>query len=216
MIGLLKREKILKNGKEKKDEIRKKAVQDWFPVKDIGDDTILLKDGRYVCALRVWPLNIGLKSESEKKKIIQSMYETLNGLKDTMQIFSIGRPVDLDSYIGFLQSKSKEEVNMTKRKLLQEYLKYVASIVTSGEAIERRFFIMISGKEKEELKVKIYELASNLEKSGLKSDITTDQELIDVLFSFTHPAQAAFEKAPAFNGPYLPPVFESYIKKEEE
>lgn len=212
LIGLLKRENGFKNSKDKKDEIRKKTVQDWFPVKDIGDDMILLKDGRYVCALRVWPLNIGLKSENEKKRIIKSMYEALNGLKDTMQIFAIGRPVDLDSYIGFLQSKSKEEVNMTKKRLLQEYLKYVASIVTSGEAIERRFFIMISGKEKDELKVKVHELASNLEKSGLKSDITTDQELIDVLFSFTHPAQAAFEKAPSFNGPYLPPVF----KLEEE
>ncbi|WP_038069262.1 MULTISPECIES: hypothetical protein [Thermoanaerobacterium] len=214
MIGLLKREKGFKNNKDKKDELKKKTVQDWFPVKDIGDDMILLKDGRYVCVLRVWPLNIGLKSESEKKRIIQSMYEALNGLKDTMQIFTIGRPVDLDSYIGFLQSKSKEEVNMTKKRLLQEYLKYVASIVTSGEAIERRFFIMISGKEKEELKVKIHELASNLEKSGLKSDMASDQELIDVLFSFTHPAQAAFEKAPIFNGPYLPPVFESHKEKE--
>ncbi|MEG6566034.1 hypothetical protein V6B95_03540 [Thermoanaerobacterium saccharolyticum] len=215
MIGLLKKEKALKNDKEKKDELKKKTVQDWFPVKDVGNDMILLKDGRYVCVLRVWPLNIGLKSENEKKRIIQSMYEALNGLKDTMQIFSIGRPVDLDSYIGFLQSKSKEEVNMTKRKLLQEYLKYVASIVTSGEAIERRFFIMLSNKEKEELKVKIHELASNLEKSGLKSDVTSDQEIIDMLFSFTHPSQAAFEKAPSFSGPYLPPVFESHFKEKE-
>jgi len=214
LIGLLKREKISKREKGKADEQRKKTVQDWFPVKDIGDNMILLKDERYVCALRVWPLNIGLKSESEKKRIIQSMYEALNGLKDTMQIFALGRPVDLDSYISFLQSKSKEEINMTKKRLLQEYLKYVASIVTSGEAIERRFFIMISGKEKDELKVKAHELASNLEKSGLKSDMASDQDLIDMLFSFTHPAQAAFEKAPSFSGPYLPPVFENFNEVE--
>jgi hypothetical protein len=209
LIGVLKREKVSRKEKIKTDELKKKTVQDWFPVRDVGDNMILLKDGRYVCVLRAWPLNIGLKSENEKKRIIQSMYEALNGFKDAMQIFTMGRPVDLDPYIVSLQLKSKEEVNMTKKRLLQEYLKYVASIVTSGEAIERRFFIMLSGKEKEELKVKAHELASNLEKSGLKSDVISDQEIIDMLFSFTHPSQAAFEKAPAFSGPYLPPVFES-------
>ncbi|NNG67887.1 hypothetical protein [Caldanaerobacter subterraneus] len=207
MIGIFKKEKASGKDKAKIEEQKRKAVQEWLPVKDVAEDMILLKDGRYVCVLKVMPLNISLKSENEKKRIIQTVYEALNGFKDSMQIFSIGRSVDLDSYISYLQTKSKEETNMTKKRLLQEYLKYVASIVTSGEAIERRFFIMLSGKEKEELKAKAHELANNLEKSGLKIELAQDQDIIDLLFSFSHPSQAAFERAPLFSGPYLPPVY---------
>jgi len=207
LIKIFKKEKAVKRDKAKIEEQKRKAVQEWIPVRDVAEDLIVLKDGRYVCVLKVMPLNISLKSENEKKRIIQTVYEALNGFKESMQVFSIGRPVDLDSYIGYLQTKSKEETNMTKKRLLQEYLKYVASIVTSGEAIERRFFIMLSGKEKDELKAKAHELANNLEKSGLKVELAADQDIIDLLFSFSHPSQAAFERAPLFSGPYLPPVY---------
>ncbi|MEQ2130098.1 hypothetical protein QTP99_08925 [Caldanaerobacter subterraneus KAk] len=207
MIGIFKKEKAVKRDKAKIEEQKRKAVQEWLPVKDVAEDLIVLKDGRYVCVLKVMPLNISLKSENEKKRIIQTVYEALNGFKDFIQIFSIGRPVDLDSYISYLQSKSKEETSIIKKRLLQEYLKYVASIVTSGEAIERRFFIILSSKEKEELKAKAHELANNLEKSGLKIELAADQDIIDLLFSFSHPSQAAFERAPLFSGPYLPPMY---------
>lgn len=204
---IFKKEKSSVKERAKIEETKRKTVQEWFPVKDVAEDMILLKDGRYVCVLKVMPLNIGLKSENEKKRIIETVHEALNGFKDSMQIFSIGRPIDLDSYINFLQTKSREETSTIKKRLLQEYLKYVASIVTSGEAIERRFFIMLSEKEKDEIKVKAHELAVNLEKSGLKVEVAMDQDIIDLLFSFSHPSQAAFEKAPVFNGPYLPPVY---------
>jgi nitroreductase len=59
----------------------------------------------------------------------------------------------------------------------------------------------------EELKAKTHELSNNLEKSGLKVELAVDQDIIDLLFSFSHPSQAAFERAPAFNGPYLPPMY---------
>lgn len=207
MIGVFKKEKTVKKDKTKIEEQKRKAVQEWIPVKDVFEDLILLKDGRYVCVLKVMPLNIELKSENEKKRIIQAVHEALNGLNDTMQILSIGRPVDLDQYLNYLQEKSREETMSVKKRLLNEYLKYVASIVTSGEAIERRFFVMLSGKEKEELKAKTHELSNNLEKSGLKVELAQDQDIIDLLFSFSHPSQAAFERAPAFNGPYLPPMY---------
>ncbi|MCG0275659.1 MAG: hypothetical protein L5655_05755 [Thermosediminibacteraceae bacterium] len=207
MLKKLLKDKTSKAEKAKIEEQRKKSVQEWLPVIDITENFIKLKDGRYVSVLKVRPLNIGLKSENEKKRIIHSVFETLNGLKEPLQIFSMGRPVDLDPYIQALNTKSREEINITKKRLLQEYLKYVASIATGGEAIERRFFIMLSGKEKDELKTKAHELAANLEKSGLKAEICTDQDIIDLLFCFSHPSQAAFEKPPAFAGPYLPPTY---------
>jgi len=204
---ILSKGKNSKSEKIKLEEQKRKSVQEWLPVIDIAENFIKLKDGRHVSVLKVGPLNIGLKSENEKKRIIHSVFEAINGLKESIQIFSIGRPVDLDHYIHSLQAKSKEEINITKKRLLQEYLKYTASIAAGGEAIERRFFIMLSGMEKDELKAKGHELAVNLEKSGLKVVMCIDQDIIDLLFCFFHPSQAAFERPPAFVGPYLPPIY---------
>ncbi|TYP56839.1 hypothetical protein [Thermosediminibacter litoriperuensis] len=204
---ILAKDKNVKIEKAKMEEQKRKSVQEWLPVSDITENLLKRKDGKFVCILKLRPLNIGLKSDNEKKRIIHSVFEAINGLKESIQIFSMGRPVDLDHYIHSLQAKSKEEINITKKRLIQEYLKYVASIATGGEAMERRFYVMLSGKENNELKTKAHELATNLEKSGLKVEMCTDQDIIDLLFCFSHPAQAAFERPPAFAGPYLSPIY---------
>lgn len=184
----------------------RKAVQDWLPFKDIAGGVLVRKNGQVAAVLKVEPFNLSLKSETEKKRIITAVFEALNGLKEPFQIFSLGRPVDLDAYLRELQEKARETVNPARKRLLQEYIRYVGTLVSSGEAMERRYYILLPGKDRDEILQKAHELASNLERSGLKVKICEDQEIIDLLFVFLHPAQAAFELPPLFAGPYLPPM----------
>lgn len=192
--------------KQASQEEARKAVQDWLPFRDIARGVLVRKDNQAVAVLKVEPFNLSLKSETEKKRIITAVFEALNGLKEPFQIFSLGRPVDLDAYLRELQEKARETVSPTRKKLLQEYIRYVGTLASSGEAMERRYYILLPGKEREEIVQKAHELASNLERSGLKVKICEDQEIIDLLFVFLHPAQAAFERPPLFAGPYLPPA----------
>jgi hypothetical protein len=184
----------------------RKAVQDWLPWKDIAGGVITRKDGQVVAVLKVEPFNLALKSENEKMRVITAVHEALNGQREAFQILSLGRPVDLDAYLKGLQDLARETGNPARKKLLQEYTRYVATLVASGEALERRYYILLPGKEQVEVLQRAHELASNLERSGLKVRVCSDQEIIDLLFVFTHPAQAAFERPPLFAGPYLPPV----------
>lgn len=186
------------------DQTARKAVQDWLPWKDIAGGVITRKDGQVVAVLKVEPFNLALKSESEKKRIITAVHEALNGQREAFQILSLGRPVDLDAYLKGLQDLARETSNPARKKLLQEYTRYVATLVASGEALERRYYILLPGKEQVELLQRAHELAMNLERSDLKVHICEDQEIIDLVFVFTHPAQAAFERPP-MPGPYLPP-----------
>ncbi|KYH30773.1 hypothetical protein [Neomoorella mulderi] len=182
----------------------RKAVQDWLPWKDIAGGVITRKDGQAVAVLKVEPINLALKSENEKKRVITAVHEALNGQREAFQILSLGRPVDLDAYLKDLQDLARETVNTARRKLLQEYTRYVANLVASGEAMERRYYILLPGKEQVEVLQRAHELAGNLERSGLKVKVCNDQEIIDLVFVFSHPAQAAFERPPAL-GPYLAP-----------
>lgn len=187
------------------DQSARKAVQDWLPWKDIASEVITRKDGQAVAVLKVEPFNLALKSENEKKRVITAVHEALNGQREAFQILSLGRPVDLDAYLRGLQDLAREINNPARKKLLQEYTRYVAALVASGEALERRYYILLPGKEQAEVLYRAHELASNLGRSGLKAEVCDDQEIVDLLFVFSHPAQAAFERPPA-PGPYLPPV----------
>lgn len=181
------------------EQLKKKAAQDWLPFQDVSS-FIHKRDGELVAVLRVEPLNITLKSENEKKRIITAMHEALNGQIEPLQIFCLPRPVDLDTYLEKLQEQARETINLTKKRLLQDYVHYVATVVRGGEAIEHRYYILLSQKAgklaKEELTGRAFELASNLSKSGLKIEISDDTGILDMLFSFMQPAQAAFEPTP--------------------
>lgn len=76
----------------------------------------------------------------------------------------------------------------------------MATVVRGGEAIEHRYYVLLSQKAekhvKEELSQRTFELASNLGRSGLKITVCDDTAILDMLFSFLQPTQAAFEPTP--------------------
>ncbi|CFX16367.1 Uncharacterized [Syntrophomonas zehnderi OL-4] len=181
-------------------EKEKMTAQDWLPIKDITSHFLFRKDGQLVAVLKIEPINIVLKSDSEKKRIVSAVHEAWNGIQYAIQILALPRPVDLDKYLDELQEIARETTDIARKRILQEYIHYIAGIVRGGEALERRYYLLISMAEvkqgKEELLKRAYELAANLETSGLKVNICDDVQIIDMAFSFLHPSQSAFEQIP--------------------
>ncbi len=189
--------------KEENPELQaKKAAQDWLPFKDIAGHFIFRKDEQMVIALKIEPINIILKSEAEKKRIVAAVHEALNGIQYSIQILALPRSVDLDQYLESLQEKSRTGGDLARKRILQDYIRYVAGIVKGGDALERRYYLLISlannkqGTAGEELLKRGYELKSNLETSGLSVSICDDAGIIDMMFSFLYPTQAVFETIP--------------------
>lgn len=176
------------------------SAQDWLPFKDAAGHFIYRRDGHLVAVLQIEPINISLKSNNEKRRIISAVHEAWNGLQYPIQILVLPRPVDLDQYLAQLQEKARETVNIVRKRLLQDYVHYVTTVVRGGEALERRYYLLLSqapGKQsKEELIQHAYELANNMSRDDLKLSICNDQQILDMLFSFLNPSQASFESAP--------------------
>ena len=178
----------------------KLSAQDWLPIKDIASHFIFRKDGQLVVVLKIDPINIVLKSDSEKRRIVSAVHEAWNGIQYAIQILALPRPVDLDKYLNSLQEQARETADIIRKRILQEYIHYIAGIVRGGEALERRYYLLIAMEEgkqaKDELLKRGYELAANLESSGLKVNVCDDIKIIDMMFSFLHPSQSAFEPVP--------------------
>lgn len=186
------------------EQVKKKTSQDWLPFYDVANSFIFRRDGELVAVLRIEPINISLKSEGEKRRIITTMHEALNGQLEPVQIFCLPRSVDLDVYLEKLHRQVKETSNQVKKRLLAEYVSYVATVVRAGEAIEHRYYVILSQKPsqyaKEELAQRAFELASNFSRSGLKVAVCDDAAILDMLFSFFQPVQAVFEPIPTGTG----------------
>lgn len=177
----------------------KKKVQEWLPVIDIQKSMIVTHDS-LVGALRVQPLNIALKSKNEIRSILQGLTGSYNGLLDNLQILVLPRPVDLDNYIGVFENLTREQSNLLKRKLINQYLNYVRELIASGEATEKRFYVLMSEKKGKYALVDLGKKLEILEESFIDTGLTvsrcSDRELTDLLFTFANSSVSAFEREP--------------------
>lgn len=178
---------------------REKTAQQWIPIADIEGSIVYRKDNILVSMLRVQPENIDLLSDNEKRRKVESLAEGFNGEKESLQIFCVGRPVDLNSYLENLQEKAKMEQDFTRKMVLKGYIQQASQMASSGETTERRFYIIITkniidSKSENELINRINELQIKITQAELTCDVCQEDELMDVFSLFASPVQAAFER----------------------
>ncbi len=175
-----------------------KTSQQWIPVIDISNGIVYRKDGKIIGALRVQPLNIELLSDNEKRRKVDALSEGLNGENEGLQIFCIGRPVDLNNYLEWLQEKAKNEHDFMRKRLLKNFIQVASNTASSGETIERRFYIIISKpagpKSETDLIIRLNDLKSKFAAAELDCSICQDDELIDLFSLFANPIQASLDR----------------------
>lgn len=187
---------------------REKTAQQWMPLADIRDCIVYRKDGQIFGAIRVYPKNLELFSEKEKKKKIEALTEALNGEKSGLQIFCIGRPVDLTNYLEWLQEKANREMDFKRKLLLKNFVSQASKMATSGEITERRFYIFLNGKlgEEEELRNRLNELKHRLSLAELDTDLCREDDYMDLFTLFASPITASYSKTNY--GVDLPPLLQ--------
>lgn len=197
-MNFLKKKKEVISQEELIQQRREKTAQQWIPVADIEKNIIYRKDNVLVGMLRIQPENLELLSDNEKKRKVEALAEGFNGETECFQIFCIGRPVDLNNYLQWLSDKAKEEQDFTRKMLLKGYIQQASQMVSSGEAMERRFYLIITkpagDKAEMELMSRLNDFQAKLSQAELTSHVCSEDELLDVLSLFANPIQAAYEK----------------------
>lgn len=199
-MGFLKKKKLEEIPQEEIEQQRKeKTAQDWIPVADIEKNILYRKDKVLAGALRIQPENLELLSDREKERKVEALAEELNGENEDMEIFCIGRPVDLNNYLEWLQEKAKMESDFTRKMLLKGYIQQASQLASGGEMTERRFYFIfkkpVGNKAELELISKLTDFTHKLAQAELVSHVCSDDELLEVLSLFANPLQASVEKA---------------------
>lgn len=116
------------------------SVQEWLPVQDIIQGTVVTKDGRFVRILEITPLNFYTLSDSEKDAVLADFQAYLKISPSTLQVTVRTQRFKTDDYTERMKKRLDTEPVEACRLMIEDNIKEVARI-TSTEAITHRFFL---------------------------------------------------------------------------
>ena len=119
------------------------ATQQFVPVKEIRNGTIVLKDGSYRGVLICSSVNFGLKSADEQHAITLGFQNFLNTLDFSIQIVVNSRRMDLRPYLAILEAKAPEQKTELMRIQLHEYIEFVHSFTDQANIMTKSFYVVV-------------------------------------------------------------------------
>ncbi len=150
------------------------SVQEWLPFEKILENGIIkTKDKNYVKIIKVKPINFNLKSELEKKAILNSYKIFLKSCNFDIQILIKSKKQSLKEHIENI-NKNKQKENEKIKNIINKYIENIKLINSKNKSDAKHFFILIKEiQEKnneenciEQLNEKYFKIKELLSKCG--------------------------------------------------
>lgn len=156
------------------------ATQEFVPVKEIREGTVVLKDGGLRAIIAVSSVNLALKSADEQVATIQQFQSFLNSLDFPIQIVVQSRRLDIRPYLLMLETKLKDQREPLMKLQTVGYISFVREF-TEQVSIMRKYFYIVIPYEEAALSAKKGFFASifgkkNSAKEQKKADDTSFEE----------------------------------------
>ncbi len=119
------------------------STQSYLDIAEIRDDVVVAKDGSVRQVLLASSINFALKSEDEQNAILSGYLSLLNSLDFSLQIVVQSRTLNIDAYLEDLKQRASEQTNDLLRTQIQEYRSFVSELVTLGDIMGKRFYIVV-------------------------------------------------------------------------
>ena len=117
------------------------SIQEWLPIKNIIGGVVITKDARFIKLLEVLPVNIYLKSPSDRQNIISAFAAWLKIAPNSLQIEARTLPADTADYVRQMREYAKAEDNDFCREMIEDNIREIGEGIAS-EAIRHRFFLI--------------------------------------------------------------------------
>lgn len=155
------------------------SIQNWIPVQRFYNNGIIkLKNGEFIKILKILPINYDLKSEFEKKSILNSYKIFLKSCDFEIQIIIQSNKEDISENINKIKKIQKTEKSLNNKFIVNISDKYIQFIKEKNKeklSSSKNFYILIkSTKSKEnneeniikELKEKYFKIKDSLSRCG--------------------------------------------------
>jgi len=118
-------------------------TQEFVPIKEVVDGTVILKDGSLRAILLTSSVNFALKSEDEQKSILFQFQNFLNSLDFPIQIFIQSRKLDIRPYIAILEERYKDQMSDLLKIQTREYVEFIKTFTESSNIMTKSFFVVV-------------------------------------------------------------------------
>jgi hypothetical protein len=193
-LFFLKRPMQLKNDQINENQ---KTAQEFVNVKDIHDRFLYTRDGQIIAYIKIHPISIDLFSDSEKEQISKVLTAELSSVQKPFKFLAVSRPVDITPLVNEYQSLLLETTDQKQKELLRHEIMEISNFATSGEVIERNFFIMIWSRYREGIESDLIkeckEMIQKFESVNIHCDIIKEQEITRLCNSINNPAYIYYE-----------------------
>ena len=173
---------------------KKINIEEWLPIDKIFNNGIIkTKDRKYIKIIKVYPINYNLKSDLEKKSILNSYKIFLKTCNFDIQILIQSSKEDLTNHIKKIQENIK--TNKYLENLATEYIAYIQQLNLTKKSSSKNFYIIISNEKKEkkeifeneeiiqnDLKEKYFKIKECLSRCGNSvKEISEKKEILEIL-----------------------------------
>ncbi|MBI2097834.1 MAG: hypothetical protein HYT46_02805 [Candidatus Vogelbacteria bacterium] len=126
-----------------KSENKARATQEFVPIEEIRDGTVILKSGGLRLVLISSSINFALKSEDEQTALLLQYQNFLNSLEFHIQIFVESRKLDIRPYLTVLEDLEKNQLNDLIKIQTREYIEFVRTFTENTNIMSKTFFVII-------------------------------------------------------------------------
>ena len=152
-------EKFLLTNKKKQSKIEKQtevriikniAVQQWLPLEEILENGIIkINKNKYIKILKIIPINYNLKSDLEKKTILNSYKILLKTCNFNIQILIQSNKEDLSRQISNIEKNINKKENKYLKEISENYIKFIQNLNYSRSSASKDFYLIISNENLE-------------------------------------------------------------------
>ena len=181
--------------KNKKENI---SVQEWIPIEQFFDNGIIkMKNNIFIKIIKIYPINYNLKSELEKKSILNSYKTFLKTCNFDIQILIQSNKENLSDHINKIRKQMKKEENLNNfniKNFSKKYIDFINRKNKEKNSSSKNFYILIKSQENienqpkaiiQDLKDNYLKIKDSLSRCGNNvEEIKNIEELKDIYFSF--------------------------------
>ena len=172
------------------------SIQQWLPYEEIMEKGIIkLKNNNYIKILKIIPINYNLKSDLEKKTILNSYKILLKTCNFDIQILIQSNKEDLSQHIFNIQKNIQKKENKYLKELSQNYINFIQNLNYSRKSATKDFYLIISNEKIEnfnsidiienDLKEKYFKIKECLSRCGNDTiEINNKNIIINLFYSF--------------------------------
>jgi type IV secretory pathway VirB4 component len=116
---------------------------DLVNIKEIRDNTVIMKDGSLRQIVMVGGVNFALKSDTEQTIITQGYQNFLNTIDFSLQIVVHSRKVNIEKYTDELLARKEVEQAALLQSQIDEYVEFVKGFVQKNAIMEKTFLVVV-------------------------------------------------------------------------